>query len=623
MSSASALGCLAATSAGTFDLASLALPLRHDAQNWTYSFSVCRDLSALAQREGCASSALTFAAFKTLGSACVGLGAQPAELSASPLVLEGAAGVVVRYGLGAAGSVQLQLTCDDTTSDVDALVLTALPSDRGGTEFTLAVRARAGCPLECEREPLLGMVCGGRDRGLCRGPRIGEGKAHCECFSGFGGPFCAKLSPDSEASASAPSAISGLAAGLLVRALLLVVAGLLLASLAAMWRYGSHTHTYTHLLTRALALALSVFLVSLPGFVGAGGWGATQKKSAGEQQPLLAPPVPGGWPICSPSGGGGSCAAMSTAAARLRVALLFSGQLRIDGGPSFELFNAALLQRHQVDVYAHFWWHPEPINASPWTGSAGRSYPRSYLENFARLYSVRAMAVDPPLGLERLPHPYPNTPSPSSPFNTFSQHVSMLRVYDLMERTRGATTYDSVVRARPDAPPGHFPALELLDRTAMYTHDWGRDPLEYPIIANLVAIMPHDVAAVYMTVSLAANRLYALGVQYNDETLMYAQVVSAGMAGRVKRLSPTYLFMDITRDNRLFGTPFEAVSHGLPFRDCGVVCPQNDSGEYEFSRLPANPGKSRHHTIWYGSWNGSEAVSDRTEAKKILRNGGL
>jgi hypothetical protein len=90
---------------------------------------------------------------------------------------------------------------DVTVECLEAAYYTQVFSaDDRDCRFSLAVRARAGCPLSCARDNVTGLVCGGPHRGKCTAAPLGKA-ASCACAPGFGGPTCAphpSLAPKSE-----------------------------------------------------------------------------------------------------------------------------------------------------------------------------------------------------------------------------------------------------------------------------------------------------------------------------------------------------------------------------------------------------------------------------------------
>lgn len=166
--------------------------------------------------------------------------------------------------------------------------------------------------------------------------------------------------------------------------------------------------------------------------------------------------------------------------ARLRVALLFSGQPRCVDGLSYQAFKTCLLDRYDVDVYAQFWGD---IESNKSTGTTAAN-----LERFKELYAPKAIRVDPPLRADEFPLSFlqPHSPEPLTQDtlltltsdnwaywvrNCVSMYTSMGRVYELF-KTESSGDYDWIIRTRTDCVLLRCPDLAALERNYLYAPQW-------------------------------------------------------------------------------------------------------------------------------------------------------
>ena len=191
--------CVAATAAGTFDLGSLRFVVHKTPAGWTYAFSACADVDARAAASGLCTDLAPAPAVQASPGACHALG-RLAQRSVAPLPADGGAsvgrvGVSVTYvggdacGAFGARSISLHVACVDVAGPAGVALATVEESASRPCSYAAQIGSRAGCPLECTRDPKSGAVCGGRGRGECALPP-GGGAAGCKCAIGFEGPVC-------------------------------------------------------------------------------------------------------------------------------------------------------------------------------------------------------------------------------------------------------------------------------------------------------------------------------------------------------------------------------------------------------------------------------------------------
>lgn len=243
--------------------------------------------------------------------------------------------------------------------------------------------------------------------------------------------------------------------------------------------------------------------------------------------------------------------------ARLRVALLFSGQPRCVDGLSYQAFKTCLLDRYDVDVYAHFWGD---IESDKSTGTASAN-----LERFKELYTPKAIRVDPPLRADEFPLPFlqPHSPVPLTRDNVLtlkaanwaywvrncvSMYTSMGRVYELF-KAESAGEYDWIIRTRTDCVLLRCPDLTALDRNYLYAPQWHAPQRD--ILVNHALIVPPSLAPAVFSIR---ERLESLpGV--SDESFVFHQLRVTGALPSVRTLPMSTFYPTLTRDGRQTDRP--------------------------------------------------------------------
>lgn len=221
------LPCRVGTASGTFDLAPLgtfridptleggsaagAPPrLLAEAPPWSYLISACGDVAV--PRLWCFEAWPPPTPFLqvTEWGVCHSLG----QLSQRSAVLGEGGGartpsVTLRFeggdGCGAVTrAASLQVLCADAAAPSNVSV-----REVSACNYVARVHARAGCPLECARDPRSGAVCGGTGRGGCEVLPPAQ-TAQCVCAAGFAGPHCAPRAGEEVSATPRPTPLSAL-----------------------------------------------------------------------------------------------------------------------------------------------------------------------------------------------------------------------------------------------------------------------------------------------------------------------------------------------------------------------------------------------------------------------------
>jgi hypothetical protein len=185
--------CTFTTPAGDFNLAPLGavrVVSREAASfGWTYLFSACANVDASLAAGHCSG---MLPAVQATNGTCYSLGSLK-QRSIAPLVADGNGRVGVTVALeggdscggGVTRTISIDVVCADVATASKVRVLEGMRT----CAYNAVVESRAGCPLACARDPAMGAVCGGKQRGACM--VTASGGAACVCLSGHAGPFCA------------------------------------------------------------------------------------------------------------------------------------------------------------------------------------------------------------------------------------------------------------------------------------------------------------------------------------------------------------------------------------------------------------------------------------------------
>jgi hypothetical protein len=194
LQSTSLVSCSFPTKLGTFDLSSLStvrLISREDSsRGWLYLFNTCENVNS---QGPCGDSSFSPAVQVTSGG-CHSLGRLD-QRAISPFTSESSGhnteqiGVTVSFqGGSSCGNVARNISITVLCADVErATSAKVLESKTIGCSYIASVESRAGCPIECARDPKTGAVCGGRERGTCNSTTEG---VSCVCAPGKSGKSC-------------------------------------------------------------------------------------------------------------------------------------------------------------------------------------------------------------------------------------------------------------------------------------------------------------------------------------------------------------------------------------------------------------------------------------------------
>lgn len=232
-----------------------------------------------------------------------------------------------------------------------------------------------------------------------------------------------------------------------------------------------------------------------------------------------------------------------------RVAVIFSGQPRCVDGLSYDSFKKCILDRYDVDVYAHFWGGLDSDKSS---GNVAHN-----IELFKRLYNPKAIKVDPPLRGDEYPIEFvqrtsrrvitPNNvlnipPSNGGSLlrNCISMYESMRRAYDLHRNCGG--TYDWVIRTRSDCVLLRFPELEKLDPSYIYSPQW--HGLDQAVIVNHTLLIPPSLAPNVFSIRNTVEHLPGV----SDEWFVFNHLARCGLTQSIRTLPKTIFYPTLTRN---------------------------------------------------------------------------
>lgn len=243
----------------------------------------------------------------------------------------------------------------------------------------------------------------------------------------------------------------------------------------------------------------------------------------------------------------------SPANARLKIALLFSGQPRHVAGKAALSFKTCLLDHYDVDTYAYFWWDNGNDHLAEGSLVSSAISPDS-IDVFTQLYHPKAMELHPPIPIRNfVTHNYPNQYG----FKLFGNRIAgnVLSMYAALKGVLGVwqnhskgVKYDFVIRARSDAVMRNCPDLNNLPKGFLYGPDWHQ---HLPLMVNHVLIMAPDIAPAVMGVFDRVDALYNEGVFILDEALTFANLETSGLKPRTRLIPMQYFLPAFTRDGNL------------------------------------------------------------------------
>jgi hypothetical protein len=241
-----------------------------------------------------------------------------------------------------------------------------------------------------------------------------------------------------------------------------------------------------------------------------------------------------------------------------RVALIFSGQPRCVDGISYRSFKTCILDRYDVDVYAHFWGDIDPNKT---TGSMD-----SLIKLFEQLYKPKSIKVDTPLIVDEYPLELIQKHSTvevtrenlmTLPYdkgwaawvrNCVSMYTSMQRAYAVF-LDNASSKYDWVIRARTDCVLLRCPRLDMLDTHYMYAPNWHGN--YNPVVVNHTLILPPDIAPIMFNIRANVETLSG----NMDEQFVYNHLKRAGILNRVRTLPMNIFYPTLTRDGVVTDKP--------------------------------------------------------------------
>lgn len=240
---------------------------------------------------------------------------------------------------------------------------------------------------------------------------------------------------------------------------------------------------------------------------------------------------------------------------RLRIALIFSGQPRCIDGLAYESFKTCILDRYDVDVYAHFW---SDVDSTKSSGTTAEN-----IKLFRRLYKPKAIRTDPPLRGHEYPLQFIQraTTLPISHYNVLDMtdyHACILRncvsMYESMHRSyelckASGETYDWILRARTDAVLLRCPELGALNPNYLYSPQW--HSLNDGNMVNIVLIVPPSIAEAVFSIRKTIETLAGV----SDEWFIFNHLVHCGLVHLVRTLPKTLFYPTLTRDGRQTDRP--------------------------------------------------------------------
>lgn len=147
----------------------------------------------------------------------------------------------------------------------------------------------------------------------------------------------------------------------------------------------------------------------------------------------------------------------------MKLALLFSGQPRFLEGASSQSLKFFYLDKHQCDVYAHFWFSEDPTTSyitAPYSTLGILTFPSNTMDIFRRLYNPKKLIYEPPLPRSIVAESYPMLNDTDTTYSNISKYTSLQKVFRLVENL---DEYDFIVAIRSDQILLRMPELDTLD----------------------------------------------------------------------------------------------------------------------------------------------------------------
>jgi hypothetical protein len=153
----------------------------------------------------------------------------------------------------------------------------------------------------------------------------------------------------------------------------------------------------------------------------------------------------------------------------MKLALLFSGQPRFINSASYDSIKRNFLEKYDCDVYAHFWFSPDPTTVyetSEWSTLGNLTFPTDTIDVFTSLYSPKAISYDPPpKESEIVLRPYPKVSNQRTPYNFLCLNESQKKVYQLVQTPE---QYTFIIWIRSDSYIYRLPDITEWNPSSIY-----------------------------------------------------------------------------------------------------------------------------------------------------------
>jgi hypothetical protein len=204
----------------------------------------------------------------------------------------------------------------------------------------------------------------------------------------------------------------------------------------------------------------------------------------------------------------------------MKIALCFAGQPRFIERMNFD----NLVQDHDVDVYAHFWWD-ETYRGQIFAWNSSLVYPEDYdpIEEFRKIMNPKKLVYEKYMDFDltnfkmvsQMEFPLTEDIVEQSIYRQKSQWTSIKKSIDLVE-----DEYDLVIRMRTDLEFGDRVPLELCNQDGVYIMDGslqagrGREYCDWFYLGPKHRMKEFDVLRVY-------DDFYKDGIRHMHELIYH------------------------------------------------------------------------------------------------------
>jgi hypothetical protein len=203
----------------------------------------------------------------------------------------------------------------------------------------------------------------------------------------------------------------------------------------------------------------------------------------------------------------------------MKLALVFSGQPRFFENTAYSSIKKHLIDKHECDVYAHFWFSPDSntkYETALWSGLGELTFPSDTVDRFTKLYKPLNIQYNTPVLNSEIKNTYLRSNSPRSAYNVSSKYTSIKLSFKLIENIE---KYDFIVNIRSDLVIFDIPDITAFSTEKIYLFEQEK---ERNILNDNINFIPPKYAHIFYNAIDNFDLLYNNGTLYNAEELYYS-----------------------------------------------------------------------------------------------------